>query len=101
VSKRLFKPPKDLIAEWPEVFEGMYMNTMPVSYMLNVVLEFKDGRIWEIDVKNQLADADPASFSQKLLEVLEEYGPSITKIDLKFDIDKLKSDIKKSTRNIL
>ena len=50
----LFRPPRHLVKEWPEVFEDLYMNTMPVAYLDLVHLEFKDGRIWEIDIKNEL-----------------------------------------------
>jgi len=101
VHKRLFKPSTDLIKQWPEVFDDLYMNTMPVVYMINMVLEFKDGRIWEIDIQNQLGKIDPEVFSQKLLSMLEEYSPTIKKIDFKFDIEKLKNDIQRNTKNIL
>ncbi len=50
----LFKPPRHLVKEWPEVFEDLYMNTMPVAYLDSVRLDFTDGRVWEIDVKNEL-----------------------------------------------
>ena len=48
----LFRPPEKLIQEWPEVFEDMYMNTMPVAYLKSVRLEFDNGRIWEIDIQS-------------------------------------------------
>ena len=30
------------------------MNTMPVAYLENIHLEFADGRVWQIDVKDQV-----------------------------------------------
>ena len=39
----LFKPPRHLVKEWPEVFEDLYMNTMPVAYLDSVRLDFTDG----------------------------------------------------------
>jgi len=54
MPKPLFKPPRHLVEEWPEVFEDMYMNTMPVYYLDMIRMEFVDGRIWEINVQAQL-----------------------------------------------
>jgi hypothetical protein len=50
----LFKPPRHLVKEWPEVFEDLYMNTMPVAYLEMVHLEFVNGRVWQIDIKEQM-----------------------------------------------
>ena len=54
MPKPLFKPPRHLVEEWPEVFEDMYMNTMPVCYIDMIRMEFNDGRIWEINIQEQL-----------------------------------------------
>jgi hypothetical protein len=96
----LFKPPRHLVKEWPEVFEDLYMNTMPVSYIDFINLEFQDGRIWQIDIKQQLAEDEPDSVAERLMFTLTEYKNTITKIDFKIDIDRLKKDIKDSTKDI-
>ena len=66
MSKPLFKPPRHLIKEWPEVFEDLYMNTMPVAYLERIHLEFSDGRVWEIDVKTELTKQRPESIADIL-----------------------------------
>lgn len=101
MPKNLFKPPRYLVKEWPEVFEDLYMNTMPVAYLDNLRLEFTDGRVWEIDVQDQLSAVDADSMADRLLSVFQEYRDDIKKIDFKIDIEKLKCDIKKSTNNLL
>jgi hypothetical protein len=100
VPKNFFKPPKDLIAEWPEIFEDLYMNTMPVLYLELIRLEFGDGRIWEINVQEQLDQFDPDTLTDQILETLEEYHEDIQKINFKIDIEKLKTDISKSTKDL-
>ena len=97
----LFRPPRHLVKEWPEVFEDLYMNTMPVAYLEQVHIEFVDGRVWQIDVKEQLRDADPDSIADRLLETMQEYKEDIKKMDFKVDIEKLKKDIADSTKTIL
>lgn len=101
MHRQYFKPPKHLVKEWPEVFEDLYMDTMPVAYVDVMILEFKDGRIWEIDIKEQLKSNNPDAVAKKLLGTLSEYKDTIKKLDFKIDIEMLKADIKKRTNNIL
>jgi len=96
----LFKPPRHLVKEWPEVFEDLYMNTMPVAYLDSVRLDFIDGRVWEIDVKNELTKQTADSIADILLNTLQEYKDEIKKIDFKVDVSRLKSDIASETNKL-
>jgi hypothetical protein len=96
----LFKPPRYLVKEWPEVFEDLYMNTMPVAYLEMVHLEFNNGRVWEINVHEQLKELDVDEIATRLLDTLQEYKSEITKIDFKVDVERLKKDIVDSTKTI-
>lgn len=97
----LFRPPSHLVKEWPEVFEDMYMNTMPVAYLEIIHLEFADGRIWQINVKEQLLETEPDAVAARILTTIQEYKKDITKIDFKIDINRLKIDVKASSNNLL
>lgn len=96
----LFKPPRHLVKEWPEVFEDLYMNTMPVAYLDRIHLEFTDGRVWEIDIRNELDNQTPDDIADTLINTLQEYKEEIKKIDFKVDVERLKKDIKDSTKDI-
>jgi len=100
MSKPLFKPPKHLVQEWPEVFEDLYMNTMPIHYLEMIRLEFDNGRVWEIDVREQLEIADGDSIANKLIDTFQEYRDDIKKMDFKIDIEKLKKDIQDQTKGL-
>ena len=101
MPKHLFRPPFHLIKEWPEVFEDMYMNTMPVAYLKSVRLEFNNGRIWEIDIQEQLGNATNDIVAEKLLDTFQEYKEEITKVDFIIDIQRLKQDITDKTNKLL
>ena len=101
MSKPLFKPPRYLVREWPEVFEDLYMNTMPIAYLEVINLEFDNGRVWQINVREQLANADINNIANKLLGILQEYRKDIIKIDFRIDVLRLKEDIAKLTSSIL
>ena len=97
----LFRPPRHLVKEWPEVFEDLYMNTMPVAYIDYIHLEFNNGRVWQIDVKTQLYEDNADSVAERLMVTLAEYKETITKIDFKIDITRLKKDIEDSSKTLL
>ena len=101
MPKHLFRPPSHLIKEWPEVFEDMYMNTMPVAYLKSVRLEFNNGRIWEIDIQEQLDNTTNDIVAEKLLDTFQEYRDDITKVDFSIDIQRLKQDITDKTNKLL
>lgn len=97
MPKRLFRSPADLVRQWPEVFEDLYINTMPVAYLEMLRLEFHNGRIWEINLLEYVGDLD----ANRILEILQEYEAEISKIDFRINIDKLKVDINDATKKIL
>ena len=102
MPKKLFRPSKKFVEEWPEAFEDLYINTMPVAYVEYIHIEFDDGSIWEIDIKEQMQDLqNPDKIAAKVLETIEEYRHDIGKIGFKLDIKKLKQDINESSSNIL
>ena len=98
--RQYFRPPRHLIKEWPEVFEDLYMDTMPVAYVDVMILEFTDGRVWEIDIKEQLRSSTPDDVAKKLLATLSEYKDTVKKLDFKINIEQLKNDIKNRTDRI-
>ena len=99
MSNSFFRASNSLIKEWPEVFEGLYMSSMPIMYIDTVVLSFVDGRIWEIDIEDHKNVQE--SISYMILDTFKEYQEEITKIDFKINIEKLKIDIKNQTKDIL
>ncbi len=77
------------------------MDTMPVAYVDKMMIEFTDGRIWEISVKDQLQKDNSDAVAKKLLKTLTEYKDTIKNLDFKIDVGLLKADIEKKTKKIL
>ena len=71
---------------------------MPVAYLEQIHLEFSDGRIWEIDITAELTKQSAETIADILLNTLQEYKDDIKKIDFKVNINKLKQDIRDSTK---
>jgi len=77
------------------------MDTMPVAYVDKMIIEFTDGRVWEINVKEQLKKDNSDNIAKKLLDTLSEYKDTIKNLDFKIDVALLKADIEKKTKKIL
>lgn len=101
MPKKFYKPSDNIVQEWPEIFEDIYMSTIPVLYMHSVELEFEDGRIWAINISDQLEEQDADTVADKLVETFHEFQDEIQNIIFKVDIDKLKNDVISSTNNFL
>ena len=93
--------PKEIIEHWPEVFGEVKLNVLPLSYLHTVLVNFKDGKTWEIRVTTDVKKDGWDSFEKNLFELVQTYEESIENIDFKLDTDKVKKDIVKSTTKFL
>lgn len=100
-NKKPFRPPKHISQEWPEVFEHIYMSGMPIRYIHGVELEFNDGRVWEVDISEQLPFSHENEIVERLMSALKEMATDIVGINFNIDIEKLKKDITDQTKNIM
>lgn len=93
--------PKDVIEHWPEVFGEVKLNIVPLGYLHTVLINFKDGKTWEIRITTQTKRRGWESFEQSLSEIFRTYEDSIDDIDFKLDTERVKKDIEKSTQKFL
>jgi hypothetical protein len=69
--------------------------------MHSVEIEFDDGRIWSINISEQLEKNDADSVAEKLVGAFHEYQEEIQNIVFKVDVEKLKNDVMNSTNSFL
>ena len=90
-----------IVKQWPEVFKNLYMDTMPLEYLETMTLEFSNGRIWKIDVMEQIEQQNRIDIADRILNTFDEYKDEIIKIDFRIDVEKLRNNTKDSTNNFL
>jgi len=93
--------PKDIIDSWPEVFGEVNLRVLPIRYLYAILVNFKDGKIWEIRITNRIKNGDWGEFEKVLMELHQTYEASIETIEFKLDTVKVKKDIEKSTQKFL
>jgi len=90
------KLPNDVIQHWPEVFNDIDIQTIPVQYLSTIRIEFKDGTIWEIDCAAKAETS--ANLDKTIADLFEDYGNSILHVDFRLNTAKVKRDVQKKTR---
>ena len=93
--------PKEVVAHWPEVFEEVSLNVLPLLYLHSVVINFKDNKSWEIKLTTKIKKDGWDSFQQSLSELLNSYEEEIDDVDFKLDAVKVKKDVEKLTNKFL
>ena len=91
--------PKSVIQEWPEIFNEVTVNRLPLPYLEGLRITFSDGKSWEIEVNGD-ASQNP-SFSLGLFEILDSYKEHINNVSIKVNTKKIKKDVKKSINKLL
>ena len=93
--------PKDVIAHWPEVFGEVELNVMPLKYLHTVLVNFKDGKTWEIKITEKTKRDGWEAFERNLSELIKNYEDTVEDVDFKLDTPKVRKDIEKSTQRFL
>jgi hypothetical protein len=93
--------PKDVIDYWPEVFGEVELNVMPLRYLHTVLVNFKDGKSWEIKITAKARKEGWAAFEKTLGELCRNYESTIVDVDFKLDTDLLKKHVEQGTQQFL
>ena len=93
--------PDEVIKHWPEVFGEVKLNVLPLRYLHAVLVNFKDGKTWEIKITTKTKREGWDSFEKSLSELCKAYESRIENIDFKLDTERVKKDIEKETQRFL
>lgn len=99
MPKKSNKLPPEVIDHWPEVFEDISIDAVPLEYLHSIRVSFVDGKVWDIELnkqKNSVNDLEKA-----LDELFEQYQEVIKNVDFRLDTDRVKQDITNRTRKFL
>jgi hypothetical protein len=92
---------KDVIESWPEIFEDVNLNVVPLKYLCSVQVKFKDKKIWNIDIGKNLRDDNWQVIQTNIQEMIMNYKEHIEGVDFKLDTDQIKKDVTRETAKFL
>jgi hypothetical protein len=90
--------PKDVIDHWPEIFSEIQLNVLPIKYLNAVMINFKDGKTWEVKISAEARKEGWVVFEKQLQELVKNYEDNIENVDFKLDTVRVKKDIEKGTQ---
>jgi len=93
--------PKDVIEHWPEVFGEVHLNVLPLRYLHTVLVNFKDGKTWEVKITAKTKKEGWGAFEKNLAELFKTYESTIDNVDFKLDTERVRKDIEASTQKFL
>lgn len=93
--------PREVIEHWPEVFGEITLNVIPLRYLDSITIKFKNGKLWEINVRSKFGQDDWDSFEKSLKDMLSSYEKDIDNIDFRLDTERVKKDMIKGTKRFL
>lgn len=99
MPKQSSKLPPEVIDHWPEVFEDVNIDVVPLEYLHSIRIQFVDGKIWEIKIdtnKNRVEDLE-----KSIDELFEQYQDAIQNVDFRLNTAKVKQDITNRTKKFL
>ena len=94
------KFPPDVVRHWPEVFNDVEIETIPIEYLVSIRVEFNDGKTWEIELDKN-ANTSKEVLEDSLSTFFEEYSDSISNIDFRMDTQRVIKDVKNRTRQFM
>ena len=92
------KLPSDVVAHWPEIFSEVQLNVLPIKYLHAVLINFKDGKTWEVKISVEARKEGWSVFEKQLQELVKNYEENIENVDFKLDTPRVKKDIEKGTQ---
>ncbi len=84
---------------WQDIFNTVNFDYLPVEYLNSLLVKFKDGRNWEIDLRSK--EQERKSNDKILQDFFQQYNKEIVHIDFRVDLKKVKNDVSKRTKRFL
>ena len=76
-------------------------SNIPLDYLHNVVITFKDGNQWNVIIKKRDREVMKGNLPKELTELFNNYEKNIANVDFQLDIPQMKKDVEKSTKKFL
>lgn len=92
---------QNLIDQWPEIFEEVDLYAIPINYLHSIMITFNDDTSWNIVLAKEDKIDQGEKFSETLNDLFENYEKNIKNVDFRLDVDKIKKDVMKFTKQFL
>lgn len=92
---------QNLIDQWPEIFEEVDLYAIPINYLHSILITFNDDTSWDVVLKKEDKEDNGEKFSETLNNLFSNYEDNIKNVDFRLDVEKIKKDVMKFTKQFL
>lgn len=86
---------------WEEILEEIDFDYLPVEYISRIIIKFKDGTTWDIDIDDSRRKQTQEEIEDSLDQLFEEYEPHIDTMDFRLDLERVKHDVSRRVYRFL
>lgn len=86
---------------WENVLDEIDMDYLPIEYISNIMITFKDGTTWDINIDDSRKKQTQEQIEDSLDQLFEEYESHIETIDFRLDLDRVKHDVSRRVYRFL
>jgi hypothetical protein len=90
----------DIDDNWDEVFKDLEITSVPIKYLIEILIHLTDGRTIIIDIDHKQV-RDFEELEDDIDDFIDQYDELIDTIDFRVDTEKVKKDITKITRSLM
>lgn len=102
MPKKNTKLPSEVIDHWPEIFSDIEIKAIPIQYIKSINVQFADGKVWVIEVNNEIiTQTNLESVEESLADFFEEYDEVIDTVDFNLNTKKVRKDIETRTKRFM
>lgn len=98
------KLPPEVVEHWPEIFKDIEIKAVPLNYLEGILVHFKDGKRWEIDLENSRnpnGEKPIEELEEDLRDFFTEYDSAIDSVVFRLDTHRVINDIKERTKRFM
>jgi hypothetical protein len=88
-------------AGWEDILDEIEMDYLPIEYISNIVIKFKDGTTWDINIDDSRKKQTQEEIEDSLDQLFEEYDTHIETLDFRLDLERVKHDVSRRVYKFL
>ena len=82
--------PEEVVKVWPEIFNSVELNIVPLNYVQSMLVSFVNGRVWAVEFGTSKQTA--TSVEDTVSHFTKKYKDYLDSINFRLNAEKIKQD---------
>jgi hypothetical protein len=86
---------------WDEVFNEVTLRGLPLIYVNAILINFKNGTSWEIDIPSKYRNKSTDEIDEILDQFCSSHAEHIYDVDMQIDTKKVRKAVEKAVKKLI